>query len=108
MMGTRVLRSTSVIFLSWVLSLTTTYDAHPQDKAVKAQDRSFLSLRDDRDELEKDIRDIEKNLAAYDTQQYWLKKEDRLKGELKAAQADKKTAPAKIAQLERDIAEART
>src|SRR5436309_15693207 len=79
--------------------------AQEPSKTDKSQQRSFLSLRDERDTLEREIRDAEKSLETLTTQQYWLREEANAQKDLAESLKDKKTE--RVAQLKRRIAEVR-
>jgi hypothetical protein len=77
--------------------------AQERTKPDKPQQQSFLSLRDERDALEKDIHEAEKELEALSTTQYWLKEDVALTKE----SDDKRTTPDRKQQIRRRQEEVR-
>jgi hypothetical protein len=82
-------------------------NAQPKTK-TDTQERSFISLRDERDTIDAEIRTAEKNAEALTTQQYWLREETTAKQELEQRKKDKATAQDKLAQLQKRIDDARS
>jgi hypothetical protein len=78
----------------------------------KSQDdlsaESFVSLRDRRDDLTKQIEDAEKNLKDLQTAEYWLGQEKAAKDELEKKEKSRRLTPDERTVLEKKMADARS
>ena len=106
------MRTSHLRSLSWVLLLAAVLSlpalsfletARAQGKPEKAPEKSFLSLRDERDAVEKDIRLAEKDAEDLGLQQYWLKAEANLKWQLAGLQKDKNTSSEELTRVQNQI-----
>jgi len=100
-----------VLPLAAVLSLAALSAADTalaQGNPEKASDKSFTSLRDERDAVDKDIREIEKAVSDLETTQYWLKEEAAAKQALAELEKEKKGSQEELTSLRKKITDARS
>jgi hypothetical protein len=74
----------------------------------RSSDKSFSSLRDERDAVHKDIGEIDKPANDLQSRQYWLKEEAASKRDLAELEKEKKGSPEKLTALRKKIADSRT